>query len=178
MQAHPDRPSSSWPWIGQRYTFESIQATRCFDDDGFHDDLQFTRVGAERRFYYSYLSMSLSGFTHRRPLGERLLSARKAIIFSPTSLTGANAMDLHLRGKSVLITGASKGIGAATAEAFAEEGGNVHLAARSTDAMQALAERLRAAYQVNVIAHTVELRDAMSRHRSSRSSLQECRRHY
>jgi NAD(P)-dependent dehydrogenase (short-subunit alcohol dehydrogenase family) len=38
-------------------------------------------------------------------------------------------MDLHLRGKSVLITGASKGIGAATAEAFAEEGSNVHLAA-------------------------------------------------
>jgi hypothetical protein len=33
---------------------------------------------------------------------------------------GDYAMDLHLRGKSVLITGASKGIGAATAEAFAE----------------------------------------------------------
>ena len=28
-------------------------------------------------------------------------------------------MDLHLRGKRVLITGASKGIGAAAAEAFA-----------------------------------------------------------
>jgi short-subunit dehydrogenase len=41
-------------------------------------------------------------------------------------------MDLHLRGKSVLITGASKGIGASTAEAFDEEGSNVHLAARST----------------------------------------------
>jgi len=67
-------------------------------------------------------------------------------------------MDLHLRGKSVLITGASKGIGAATAEAFAEEGSNVHLAARSTEAMQALAERLRAAHQVNVITHTVDLR--------------------
>ena len=46
-------------------------------------------------------------------------------------------MDLHLRGKSVLITGASKGIGAATAEAFAEEGSNVHLAAldQSTSAI-------------------------------------------
>lgn len=32
-------------------------------------------------------------------------------------------MDLHLRGKRVLITGASKGIGAAATEAFAEEGG-------------------------------------------------------
>jgi short-subunit dehydrogenase len=74
-------------------------------------------------------------------------------------------MDLHLRGKNVLITGASKGIGAATAEAFAEEGSNVHLAARSTEAMRALAERLRAAHQVNVIAHTVDLRKSDDLHR-------------
>ena len=53
-----------------------------------------------------------------------------------------NAMDLHLRGKSVLITGASRGIGAATAEAFAEEGSNVYLAARSTGAMQGIGRTL------------------------------------
>jgi NAD(P)-dependent dehydrogenase (short-subunit alcohol dehydrogenase family) len=67
-------------------------------------------------------------------------------------------MDLHLRGKSVLITGASKGIGAAAAEAFAEEGCNVHIAARSAEAMKALAERLRSSHQVNVTAHPTDLR--------------------
>jgi short-subunit dehydrogenase len=79
-------------------------------------------------------------------------------------------MDLHLRGKSVLITGASKGIGAATAEAFAEEGCNVHLATRSTEAMQALAERFRTAHQVNVTAHTVDLRKSDDLHQLARET--------
>jgi short-subunit dehydrogenase len=79
-------------------------------------------------------------------------------------------MDLHLRGKSVLITGASKGIGAAIAEAFAEERSNVHLAARRTEAMQALAERLRSAHQVNAIAHTVDLRKSDDLHRLARET--------
>ena len=52
-------------------------------------------------------------------------------------------MDLHLRGKRVLITGASKGIGAAAAEVFAEEGCEVHLAARSAPALEQLAAGLR-----------------------------------
>ena len=79
-------------------------------------------------------------------------------------------MDLHLRGKNVLITGASKGIGAAIAEAFAEEGSNVHLAARSTEAMRSLAERLRAAHQVDVITHTVDLRKSDDLHRLARET--------
>jgi NAD(P)-dependent dehydrogenase (short-subunit alcohol dehydrogenase family) len=79
-------------------------------------------------------------------------------------------MDLHLRGKSVLITGASKGIGAAVAEAFAEEGCNVHLAARSTDAMKALADRLRSSHQVNITAHTVDLRKSEDLQRLARDT--------
>jgi NAD(P)-dependent dehydrogenase (short-subunit alcohol dehydrogenase family) len=67
-------------------------------------------------------------------------------------------MDLHLRGKRVLITGASKGIGAAAAEAFAEEGCHLHLAARSGELLKALAERLRAAHQIDASAHIVDLR--------------------
>src|SRR5438034_5142751 len=67
-------------------------------------------------------------------------------------------MDLHLRGKRVLITGASKGIGAAAAEAFAEEGCHLLLAARSGDQLTALANRLRAAHQIDATACIVDLR--------------------
>jgi NADP-dependent 3-hydroxy acid dehydrogenase YdfG len=46
----------------------------------------------------------------------------------------------------------------------------VHLAARSTEAMQALAERLRAAHQVNVIAHTIDLRKSDDLYRLARGT--------
>src|SRR6201996_6543121 len=69
-------------------------------------------------------------------------------------------MDLHLRGKRVLITGASKGIGAAAAEAFAEEGCHLLLAARSGDQLKALAERLRSQHQIDATALVVDLRKA------------------
>lgn len=69
-------------------------------------------------------------------------------------------MDLHLRGKRVLITGASKGIGAAAAEAFAEEGAHVRLAARNVEKMQALADSLRSRHQIDVSIHCTDLRKA------------------
>ena len=67
-------------------------------------------------------------------------------------------MDLHLRGKRVLITGASKGIGAAAAEVFAEEGCHVRMAARSADRLSALVEQLRSKHQIDAAAHVVDLR--------------------
>jgi len=67
-------------------------------------------------------------------------------------------MDLHLRGKRVLITGASKGIGAAAAEAFAEEGCHVRLAARSGDRLSTLVEQLRSKHQIDAASHVVDLR--------------------
>ena len=46
---------------------------------------------------------------------------------------------MELRGKTIIITGASSGIGAAAARLFAEEGANLVLGARSADALDAVA---------------------------------------
>ena len=66
-------------------------------------------------------------------------------------------MDLELCGKSVLIAGASKGLGLACAHGFAAEGANVHLAARNTAALEAAAEAIRRKYKVEATVHTVDL---------------------
>ncbi|MBY8820981.1 SDR family NAD(P)-dependent oxidoreductase [Sphingomonas colocasiae] len=50
-----------------------------------------------------------------------------------------------LAGKLALVTGASRGIGAATAEALAARGAHVVLTARTTDALEAVEERIHAA---------------------------------
>ncbi|MFA7438991.1 SDR family oxidoreductase [Castellaniella sp.] len=59
-------------------------------------------------------------------------------------------MDLQLAGRRVLITGASQGIGAGIAEAFAREGASLTLVARSEDKLQQLAEDLRQRFGVPV----------------------------
>lgn len=66
-------------------------------------------------------------------------------------------MDLQLRGKSVLITGASKGIGLATAESFAAEGCTLHLTARSADALETAKINLSQKYGVTVHTHPLDL---------------------
>lgn len=69
-------------------------------------------------------------------------------------------MDLGLKGKSVLITGGSKGIGLACAKAFASEGCDVHLAARSVDLLAVAANGIQSRYGVKVVTHVCDLRAA------------------
>jgi 3-oxoacyl-[acyl-carrier protein] reductase len=64
-------------------------------------------------------------------------------------------MDLGLSGKSVLITGGSKGIGLACASAFAAEGCRLHLAARDPARLEQAKKQLKG----EVSLHSVDLRD-------------------
>jgi NAD(P)-dependent dehydrogenase (short-subunit alcohol dehydrogenase family) len=66
-------------------------------------------------------------------------------------------VELKLTNKTVLITGASKGIGLAVAEVFAAEGCNLHLAARNGEAMREAKRMIEASHGVKVTVHELDL---------------------
>ncbi len=66
-------------------------------------------------------------------------------------------METGLAGKRVLVTGASGGIGAATARAFAAEGCALHLAARGAEKLRAAREEISRDSDVPVTVHAVDL---------------------
>ncbi len=66
---------------------------------------------------------------------------------------------MSLRGKTVFITGASSGIGEATAYAFAAEGARLLLAARRLDKLTAVADQARAQGAPEVRAFELDVRD-------------------
>lgn len=66
-------------------------------------------------------------------------------------------MKLGLEGRKVLVTGASQGIGVGLARAFAGEGCELFLVARSGDRLAALAGELRAAHGVRVATLPLDL---------------------
>lgn len=70
-------------------------------------------------------------------------------------------MDLGLKGKGIIVTGASKGIGRAIALEFAREGANVAICARGAEALEATRAEL-AALGVKVFAASCDVGDAAS----------------
>jgi NAD(P)-dependent dehydrogenase (short-subunit alcohol dehydrogenase family) len=66
-------------------------------------------------------------------------------------------MELGLKGRTAVITGASKGIGFAVARGLAAEGCAVHLVARSQATLEAAAEKIRGEHKVAVKVHALDL---------------------
>lgn len=69
-------------------------------------------------------------------------------------------MDLGLKGKSALITGGSRGIGLGVAQMLAQEGCNLHLAARSAADLAAARDRIIGSHKVEVRCHALDLSDS------------------
>src|ERR1700753_1708359 len=69
-------------------------------------------------------------------------------------------MDLKIAGKTALITGASKGIGRATAEIFAAEGCNVIVVARSADLLANVKASIAQKSNVRVDTVAADLSDS------------------
>lgn len=66
-------------------------------------------------------------------------------------------MDLGLKGKTALITGGSRGIGLGAARMLAQEGCDLHLAARSAADLDAAKARITADSRVAVHCHALDL---------------------
>ena len=79
-------------------------------------------------------------------------------------------MELNLRGKTVLITGGSKGIGLESARAFAAEGCHLHLSARTLADLETTRDTIAKDFAVPVAIHATDL----SRGGSASGLVQEC----
>ena len=69
-------------------------------------------------------------------------------------------MELNLRGRTALVTGASKGIGRASAEALASEGVNVILVSRTLADLKAARQKIIDRWNVDVQVHDYDLSDS------------------
>ena len=72
-------------------------------------------------------------------------------------------MDLGLRGKSAIVTAASRGLGLATARSLAREGVNVTMNARSADALEEAAAKIREDFGVEVKTVAADFNSAEGR---------------
>ena len=67
---------------------------------------------------------------------------------------------MNFKDKTVIITGGSEGVGAASARAFARAGANLVLVARNKKNLETIAEELRAITRVEIMAMDVSDADA------------------
>jgi NAD(P)-dependent dehydrogenase (short-subunit alcohol dehydrogenase family) len=74
-------------------------------------------------------------------------------------------MELNLKGRTVLVTGGSKGIGLSVGRWFAAEGCNIRLVARSKDQLEAAAAELRQTYPVDIQTFAEDMSNATARDR-------------
>src|SRR6202022_4066991 len=74
--------------------------------------------------------------------------------------TGGDAMDLGLRGRKALVTGASKGIGRACAEVLAEEGCDIVLVSRTSADLEAVRAKIAGEHNVAVRYYALDLSDS------------------
>ncbi len=65
----------------------------------------------------------------------------------------------RIKGETVLVTGASSGIGKACAEAFAKKGARVIITSRTLSALKAVAEELSSKYGVEILPVALDVRD-------------------
>jgi NAD(P)-dependent dehydrogenase (short-subunit alcohol dehydrogenase family) len=69
-------------------------------------------------------------------------------------------MDLRLKGRAAVVTGASKGIGKAVARSLAQEGVNLVMLARTRETIEQAAEELRRDHGVKTLALQADVRAA------------------
>lgn len=82
-------------------------------------------------------------------------------------------MNLNLKGKTILVAGASAGLGYGVAEALAAEGANLSIASRVGGNIEAAAETLRTQHQANVLACVCDMTDADAIRQWVNDSVQE-----
>ncbi len=66
-------------------------------------------------------------------------------------------MDLQLKNKNILITGASQGIGEGIARTFATEGANLHLTARNEENLKKIQDELMGDHGVSIEIHPLDM---------------------
>jgi 3-oxoacyl-[acyl-carrier protein] reductase len=81
-------------------------------------------------------------------------------IISGKVFTEESFMDLGLKNRGVIVTGSSQGMGRAAAEAFAREGAQVAMCARTESTLREAADRIRRETGAEVYAEPLDVTDA------------------